>query len=224
MLHSIFYLERKKRVLEKFEADLDILLGKLDASFDPDATIKLKGLRDKLVHMHKENMVKINHSVMELVCAKHLISAGYEVDVERFLDGLSCDIYASKGFGSMIVEIETGYIPPEHALDPLTYCKARIASKITRYSGYADKFSLGSPPHYIMQIPQALTKPPRYRTNDEIREIKKMCDLYYKKPPVSIEEITNARLHTIYIVDVDRAQAVETDPTAYAEKSELWRY
>ena len=217
-------MERNKRVQGKFDADLDILLAKLDAVSDSDSTSKLKGLRDKLVRMHKENIVKINHSVMELVCAKYLISAGYEVDVERFLDSLSCDIYASKGFGSMIVEIETGYIPPEHALDPLTYCKARIASKITRYSGYADKFSLGTPPHYIMQIPQALTKPPRYRTNDEIDEIKKLCDLYYKKPPVSIEEVANARLHTIYVVDVDRAEAVETDPTAYAEKSEHWRY
>ena len=186
---------------EKFEADLDTLLTRLDVNSDPDAGAKLKSLRDKLVDLHKENLAKINHSVMELVCAKNLISAGYEVDVERFLDGLSCDIYALKGLGSMIVEIETGYIPPEHALDPLTYCKARIASKITRYSGYADKFSLGSPPHYIMQIPQSLTKPPRYRTNDEIKEIKKLCDLYYKKPPVSLEEIRNARLQTIYVVD-----------------------
>lgn len=209
---------------EKFEADLDTLLTRLDVNSDPDAGAKLKSLRDKLVDLHKENLAKINHSVMELVCAKNLISAGYEVDVERFLDGLSCDIYALKGSGSMIVEIETGYIPPEHALDPLTYCRARIASKITRYSGYADKFSLGSPPHYIMQIPQSLTKPPRYRTNDEIKEIKKLCDLYYKKPPVSLEEIRNARLHTIYIVDVDRAEAAETDPTAYAERSEQWGY
>jgi hypothetical protein len=217
-------LGEKKRMPEKFEADLDTLLTRLDVNSDPDAGAKLKSLRDKLVDLHKENLAKINHSVMELVCAKNLISAGYEVDVERFLDGLSCDIYALKGLGSMIVEIETGYIPPEHALDPLTYCKARIASKITRYSGYADKFSLGSPPHYIMQIPQSLTKPPRYRTNDEIKEIKKLCDLYYKKPPVSLEEIRNARLHTIYVVDVDRAEAVETDPTAYTEKSEQWRY
>ncbi|MFQ6094809.1 MAG: hypothetical protein ACE5NN_01580 [Candidatus Bathyarchaeia archaeon] len=211
-------------VLEKFEADLDSLLRKLGANCDLSSGTKLKILRDKLVRLHKENMVKINHSVMELVCAKYLVLSGYEVDVERFLDGLSCDIYALKGLGSLIVEVETGFVPPDHALDPLTYCKARIASKITRYSGYADKFSLASPPHYIMQIPQALTKPPRFRADDEIAEIKRLCDLYYKNPPVSLKEIRNARLHTIYIVDVDRAEVIETDPMAYSQKSEEWRY
>ena len=211
-------------MLEKFETDLDTLLKKLGANFDSSSGIKLKNLRDKLVRLHKENMAKINHSVMELVCAKYLVHAGYEVDVERLLDGLSCDIYALKGLGSLIVEVETGFVPPEHALDPLTYCKARIASKITRYSGHADKFSLGSTPHYIMQVPQALTKPPRYRTDDEIMEIKRLCDLYYTNPPVSLKEIRNARLHTIYIIDVDRAEVIETDPTAYIQKSEPWSY
>jgi len=211
-------------VLEKFERDLDILLGKLCRNSDAEVNMKLRNLRNKLARLHRANRVKINHSVMELVCAKYLIMAGYDVDLERFLDGLSCDLYAVKGLGSLIVEVETGFVPPEHALDPLTYCKARIASKITRYSGYAEKFSLASPPHYIMQIPRALTKPPRYRTEDEILEIKGLCDLYYKNPPVSLEEIKNARLHTIYIVDVDRAEVRETDPMDYAEKSEKWKY
>ena len=54
---------------------------------------------------------------MELVCAKHLIEFGYTVDVEDWFDILVCDVFASKGDGEAIVEIETGFIPPEHALD-----------------------------------------------------------------------------------------------------------
>ena len=55
------------------------------------------------------NLVKINHSAMELVCAKHLIRYGYKVDVEKQLtDILICDVYAEKGDGAAIVEIETG--------------------------------------------------------------------------------------------------------------------
>jgi len=211
-------------LLERFEVDLDLLLRKLCRDLDADVERKLRDLRNKLVELHTRNIVKINHSVMELVCAKYLILAGYDVDIERFLDSISCDIYATKGLGSFIIEVETGFVPPEHALDPLTYSKARIASKITRYSGHAEKFSLATPPHYIIQIPQALIKPPRYRKEEEIREIKTLCDLYYSNPPVSLEEIKNARLHTIYVIDVDKGEVKETDPVEYAEKSEEWAY
>lgn len=128
------------------------------------------------------------------------------MDVERFLDSISCDIYAAKGFGSLIVEVETGFVRPEHALDPLTYSKTRIARKITRYSNYAEKFGLAVPPHYIMQIPQALIKPPRYRMEREMKKVKMLCDLYYTRPAVSLEEIKNARLHTNYVIDVEKSQ------------------
>jgi len=155
---------------------------------------------------------------MELVCAKYLSLSGYEVDVECLLNGLSCDIYAKKGLGMIIVEVETGYVPPEHALYPITYCKARIASKITRYSGYDGKFVLASPLHYIMQIHPALTKPPRYREDEEIKEIKTLCDLYYRNPQVSLEEIRNARLHSIYTLNIDECVVDETDPETYIER------
>ena len=208
----------------KFEEDLDLLLMKLCENVESDVEVKLRELRNKLVRLHLKKLVKINHSVMELVFSKHLILAGYNVDVERHIDRVSCDVYAVKGLGSLIVEVETGFIPPEHALDPLTYCKARIASKITRYSSYAEKFSLGSPPHYIMQIPQALTKPPRYRREEEIDEIKELCDLYYRNPPVTLEEIKNARLQSVYVIDVDGVATKEADPEEYTEKSEQWTH
>ncbi|MEM2936347.1 MAG: hypothetical protein QW231_04125 [Candidatus Bathyarchaeia archaeon] len=206
--------------MEEFERDLDTLLGRLSGDADGETGKRLGVLKDRLVRLHEENLVKINHSVMELVCAKHLILGGYEVDVEHPLDagGLTCDLYGVKGYGTLIVEIETGFVPPEHALDPMTYLKTRITSKITRYSNYCNKFGLGTPPHYIIQVPPTLVKPPRYRTMEEIQEIKGRCDLYYKNPPVTLEEIRNARLHTIYIIDVDEGTVQETDPSAYMEK------
>ena len=206
----------------RFEEDINLILERLIKNSDRKVKVELEKLKNRLIRLHRRNLVKINHSVMELVCAKYLIMAGYHVVVEKVLDNISCDIYAVKGLGSLIVEIETGFVPPEHALDPVTYCRARIASKITRYSGYAEKFALGSPLHYIMQIPEALIKPPRYRTDEEIKEIKALCDLYYSNPPVSIEEIRNARLHAIYILDVDKAEVTETDPNDYFEKTLNW--
>jgi len=204
--------------MKKFDRDLGILLKRLNKSVDKETKKKLSSLRDRLILLNDENVVKINHSVMELVCAKHLILKGYEVDVERPLEGgVICDLYGVKGFGSVIVEVETGFVPPEHALDPATYCKARIASKITRYGNHSEKFALGVPPYYILQIPPALTKPPRDRKSEELTEIKSRCDLYYRNPPVSLDEIRNARLHTVYVIDVDGVTVQEVDPSTYVE-------
>jgi hypothetical protein len=209
----------------KFERDLDLIIDKITIDVDPVIKKEFFRLRDNLVALYKKRLVKINHSVMELLCVKPLLLKGYSVDIEHLLNGrLSCDVYGEKGEGSLIVEIETGFVPPEHALDPTTYCTARIASKITRYSNYCNKFALGVPPYYLVKIPDAFNKPPRYREMKELLEIKNQCDLYYKNPPVSLEEIRNARLHTIYIIDVDMAIVKEIDPETYLMNTVHCRY
>jgi hypothetical protein len=205
---------------QKFETDLITLISGLTSDVDKEAQNKLDVLKDWLLKLHKENVVKINHSVMELVCAKYLILKDYEVQLEyRLSDLLTCDLFAVKGLGNLIVEIETGFIPPENALAPLTYTSARLASKIIRYSSFAGKFALGVPPHYILPFPRALAKPPRNRTDKEITQIKNLCDAYYQKPPVTLEEIRNARIQEIYIVDVDRLKVQEIDPETYLKRA-----
>jgi len=204
--------------MEKFEEDLDFMLSRLGQDMTEEAKEKLLWLKERLIQLHKANLVKINHSVMELVCAKHLISREYNVDVEHQLDeALSCDLFAVKGYGTLIVEIETGFIPPEHALDPSAYNSARIASKIIRYSNHAGKFAMGIPPYYILQIPQVFTVPPRQRTLENLKTIKNLCDVYYQNPPVSLEEVKNARIHVVYIIDVDKATVKEIDPETYVK-------
>ena len=204
--------------MNKFDRDIEILATRLNRDADKETKKKLNVLRDKLIRLHEENVVKINHSVMELVCAKHLILKGYEVDIERPVDGLICDLYGVKGLGSHIVEVETGFIPPSHALDPANYRKSRIASKIIRYGNHSDKFALGVPPYYMLQIPDILVKPPRDRTPEDLRYLKTLCDLYYRNPPVSFDEIRNARIHVIYIIDVDEVAIREVDPATYLKK------
>jgi len=208
---------------EKFEEDLNSLLLKLTQNVREEiAKERLNRLKDRLIQLHRANVVKINHSVMELVCARHLVLKGYEVQVEHPLNGgMTCDLYATKGDGRLIVEIETGFIPPEHALDPTTYLSARIASKIVRYSNHADKFALGIPPYYILQIPQAFGTPPRRRKTEDVERIKSLCDLYYQNPPVSLEEVRNARLHVIYIIDVDDATIEEIATETYVTKTSV---
>jgi hypothetical protein len=195
-------------------------MSRLTLDVEKDAENKLIMLKQWLINLQKKNIVKINHSVMELVCAKYLILKGYEVQLEYPLnDLLTCDLYAIKGYGNFIVEIETGFIPPDYALSPLTYTSARLASKIIRYNSFAGKFALGMPPHYILPFPKALAKPPRKRTSKEILEIKKLCDKYYQNPPVTKEEIQNARIQEIYIIDVDQAKVQEIDPETYMKRA-----
>lgn len=202
--------------------DIDVVIDRFSGELSPEEEEKIMLLRKRLEELNDLNRVKINHSVMELICAKHLIKDGFNVDLEYTVNNVSTDVYAEKGYGSLIVEVETGFVPPDHALDPQTYLKARITSKITRYSGYANKFVLASIPYYIMQIPASLTKPPRFRNKEEIEMLKKLCDLYYSNPPVSLEEIRNARLHSIYVVDVDEAIIREWEINEYMGKAALW--
>ena len=205
---------------ERFEQDLTALMSRLTIGVEKEVENKLNMLKDWLVNLQRKNVVKINHSIMELVCAKYLILKGYEVQIEYPLsEVLTCDLYSIKGYGNLIVEIETGFIPPEHALYPLTYTSARLASKIIRYNSFAGKFALGMPPHYILPFPRALAKPPRKRTSEEIDAIKKLCDKYYQNPPVTEEEIKNARIQEIYIIDVDQAKVQEIDPEAYMKRA-----
>lgn len=208
--------------MNKFDRDIEILATRLNRDADKETKKKLNVLMDKLIRLNDKNVVKINHSVMELVCAKHLILKGYEVDLERPVDGLICDLYGVKGLGSHIVEVETGFIPPSHALDPANYRKSRIASKITRYGNHSDKFALGVPPYYMLQIPDILVKPPRDRTVEDLKYLKTLCDLYYRNPPVSFDEIRNARIHTIYIINVDEVAIREVDPTTYLKKRPIF--
>ncbi len=203
-----------------FERDLTTLLDRLTVNVDPTVENKLNMLKDWLVKLQRENIVKINHSVMELVCAKYLIEKDYEIQLEYPLNELLvCDLYGLKGLGNIVVEVETGFIPPENALAPLTYTSARIASKIIRYSSFAGKFALGVPPHYILPFPSALAKPPRNRTKEEIEQIRRLVDAYYQKPPVTLDEICNARIQEIYIIDVDRGCVQEIDPETYLKRA-----
>ncbi len=205
---------------QRFEHDLTVLLARLSSGVSEDEERKLRMLKDWLLDLQKANVVKINHSVMELVCAKYLIQKGYDVQLEYPLnDILTCDLYGVKGLGNQIVEVETGFIPPENALAPLTYTSARLASKIIRYSSFAGKFALGVPPHYILPFPRTLAKPPRNRSEVELEQVKRLCDAYYQKPPVTHEEICNARIQEIYIIDVDHAKVQEIEPEAYLRKA-----
>ena len=204
--------------LERFSADVNTLSNKMIAGESAEIVERMNFVKQRLIELYKKNIVKINHSAMELVCAKHLIHYGYNVDVEKQLtDILVCDLHATKGDGEAIVEIETGFIPPEHALDPLSYYSARIASKISRYSKFANLFVLATPPVSILPIPSIFGRPPRDRKYAEMEQVKILCNKYYRNPPVSLNQILNGRLHIIYIINIDEGKVIEMDVESYLQ-------
>ncbi len=209
--------------MDRFRRDLRNLMKKLRSDSSPETNDKLQSLIGRLFELKQQNLLKINHSVLEMVVAKHLIEEGYEVDLEHKVDGeLTCDVWAQKGMGKIIVEVETGYVPPSHALDPVSYIRARMASKISRYSNFCHKFVLGAPPHYIMPIPETLTIPSRFRKKDELEVIKRYCDTYYTSPPVTMDEILNSHIHSVYVIDVEAACIREHAPENYLHRSQEW--
>jgi hypothetical protein len=200
----------------QFDTDIRSLLEKLSVDVDPSTNKSLSTLGERLTDLYRHRLVKINHSVMELICSKNLLLKGYDVKLEYPLDSsLICDLYAVKGEGVLIVEVETGYTPPNHALDPYTYNKARISSKIARYSVYSNKFGLATPNYNVLQIPALFSRPPRYRSDEEVSSIKQLCDLYYSSPPITAKQIREANLQSITLINIDNAKTREIDPESY---------
>ncbi len=169
--------------VDLFTADLDGLSTKMTSGERDELVQRMNFVKNRLIELYKKNLVKINHSVMELVCARHLIRYGYAVDVEKQLtDILVCDLHGNKGNGDTVVEIETGFVLP---------------------------------------IPEMYRRPPRDRRIEEITKLKRVCDKYYRNPPITEEEIVNGRIHMIYIIDIDQGNVIEMDVESYFESVRL---
>ena len=204
--------------IEKFQDDVYAITELLSEQLDIKDAPKLNFVRQRLIDMYKENLVKINHSVLELICASELIANGYFVDVEKSVSKLlTCDLFGTKSDSNTIVEIETGFTPPEHALDTVDYYAARIVSKIARYSQYCGKFSLATPVVNVLPISKLFLLPPNARKKDDVTRLKKLCDRFYKNPRIKFEDIQNAHIHSIYLINTDKGFAKELDPEAYLQ-------
>ena len=204
--------------VEKFQDDVYSITELLSEHLPPELTPKLNFVRQTLIEFYKKNLVKINHSILELICAAELISHGFSVDVEKSVSNiLVCDLFGKKGDGTSIIEIETGFTPPEHALDTVDYYVARIVSKIARYSKYCGKFSLATPVVNILPISDIFLLPPNVRKPEDVMKLKKLCDRFYKNPQIKLEDIQNAHIHSIYLINTDKGFAKEMDPETYLQ-------
>lgn len=211
--------------VRRFEADLDTMCVRISHGRSPEVRRGLEKVKADLVGLYRKNLVKINHSLIELQCAGNLVEQGYEVEIERSLaENLVCDVYGKKGSTTIIIEIETGFVPPSHALDPSRYCYARIISKTARYSAFANRFVLGTTVSNILPIPRIFEEPPRFRAPQDTQKAKAVCDLYYSNPKITEEQIVYAELHSIFILDVDNGSIRQTSPDVYIGETKNIRF
>jgi len=203
---------------DNFEVVILGILKRLSRGMNEQSNLRLKSLGERLLDLHENAETDLTQSVMELICARELIVSGYMVNVEYSLDSnLTCDVYAVKGEGVLILKVETGDTPPVHALNPNSFSQAKISSKISRYSPRASKFGLATPNSNILQVPYLFIKPPRDRSDEEVERIRRLCDKLYSKPPLSFDQIKDARLHSIVLIDIDHGHTREIDPETYQE-------
>ena len=204
--------------LEKFRDDVFKITNQLSERLTDEQIKKLSFVRERLVELYQQNLVKINHSVLEIICTSELIRHGYVVNVEeRLSDILVCDIFATKGDGSIIIEIETGFTPPAHALNTVDYYAARIMSKIARYSKYCSKFCLATPVVGVLPIPSIFLMPPLARNLNDVKKNQVICNRFYKNPAIEFDSILNAHLHSIYLINTDKMFAKQLDPQNYVD-------
>ena len=52
---------------------------------------------------------------------------------------------------------------------------------------------------------------------DDIEKIKDLCDRYYKNPSIKYDDILNAHLHSIYLINIDKGFTMELDPQGYVD-------
>ncbi len=225
---------------KKFARDLDTLIDRIRPSISADHLDNLYEVRDRLVELSRRGLAKVNHSVMQVLCAKHLIEEGYEVRVEYSLNGgsLTADLFAVRermlGLGedprdailsemhgvseneeTLVLEVETGFVPPKAALSPGSYRSTRIAAKIARYAGFSHRFSLATPHYHVLQIPDVMLQPVGHRDESQLLKLKDLCDSQYFSPPVLYDALATSEIHSVFVVNVDETKTREVDPQQY---------
>ena len=226
----------------KFTHDMDILLDQLEPSTKLGTISQLSPICDRLIELNKKRLVKINHSILQVICAKHLIDQGYSVKVEHPLLGgqLMADLFATRkkepeieydiesiliserlglpdDVEALVVEVETGYVPPKAALYPGKYRTTRMAAKIARYCRYSHRFGMATPNFHVLQIPRILMMPPEQRNQEKLEKLLRRCNEFYQNPPILLDSLKMSEVDSVYIINVDHGTITEIPPDKYLD-------
>jgi len=167
----------------------------------------------KLIELNKSRAVSSFHAILQYVVAMTLYKEGYDVWVEYDVGGgLTADVYAESPRGTVIVEVETGYVPPAYLSSPVEFLEARVAFKAILYSGRADIFVIATPSHIVLPRPRGLGS--RAVLVDRER-LARLLELTHGKPfEWAMEELPRARVDGFVKIIVDEV-SVEPRPSLW---------
>lgn len=99
------------------------------------------------------------HRVLQEIVAEYLKSMGFKADIEVLVDDVHvADVYGDNGERTVIVEVETGYVPPAFIESAEEYIAARLTVKTYSYSGLADEFYIATPSYLRLPVPAWLAR------------------------------------------------------------------
>jgi hypothetical protein len=201
--------------MNKFLLELEDFYQRESKNLDEKQKKLFKDLVERVIDLYLRQLLKSNHTMMEIVLALNLIKENKEVEIEKEVNNLVVDLFVHYENKKEVIEVETGFVPPEYSTDPVTYRYAREISKIARYSKYADIFSLAIPPFHLLQIPEVFAFQSNERSEENLKDIKDILDKYYKAPPITLEELKNAKINYIYIIYVDKVSVKKLEFKEY---------
>ena len=142
------------------------------------------------------------HRLLQEIVAAKLSSLGFDVVIEEPLpEGLIADVYGEGPWGSIIVEVETGFVDPHMLGMAEDYLVARIAWKSVRYSRYADFFAIATPSFINLPIPRPLTL--KRRSEDDITRILALLrDVMGTNGKIGVKDLMGARIDLVIKINV----------------------
>ena len=142
------------------------------------------------------------HRLLQDIVASGLSSLGFDVVIEEPLpEGLIADVYGESPWGSIIVEVETGFVDPQMLGIAEDYLTAKIAWKSVRYSRYADYFAIATPSFVNLPIPKVLTL--KDRSPGEIAVLLSLLRGIMKtNGKLGIEDLMNAQLDLLIRINI----------------------
>ena len=100
------------------------------------------------------------HATVQRIVASWLRGMGFNAMLEHCVDGVHyADVYAVDGNTSIIVEVETGYVPPMFIGSAEEYMLARAIVKTVKYACLADEFYIATPSYFRPPIPDVIVRP-----------------------------------------------------------------
>lgn len=199
--------------------DLELIYEKVSDCYGNNSN--LEEIYRKLLGLSKIGILNVNHSVLQLILSGYLLSKGFRVYVEVEVQGGVMDIYAIK-VKDLGIEVETGYVPPNNAINAEEFLMSRISLKTAKYSNMVSEFYIAVPSFYIPPIPRELLLDPNERNEEEVRNLMRLIRKYSKTPDITINDVKTSKINGIIIVNTKNMKINIIDNKSFYTLKQLY--